>query len=201
MLGHSWGTMVAVSLALQAPDLVRSLVLLSGYYFPTARLDVALNTPLAVPGIGDAMRHTFPAAGSAHAAGRHSGDVRPAPVPERFDRLFPKALMVRPIQLRASAEDAALMTPSVMELEQHYRELKMPVVILTGGDDKIVDVDRQSRRLHEEIPQSEFDRSSGSRPHGPSPCARSGHQSHRPRGPSGARGLSRPARSGSSSCS
>jgi pimeloyl-ACP methyl ester carboxylesterase len=32
----------------------------------------------------------------------------------------------------------------------------MPVVILTGGDDQIVDVDRQSRRLHKEIPQSEF---------------------------------------------
>jgi hypothetical protein len=32
----------------------------------------------------------------------------PAPVPEHFDRLFPKALMLRPLQLRASAEDAAL---------------------------------------------------------------------------------------------
>ncbi len=80
----------------------------------------------------------------------------PAPVPERFDRLFPKDLMVRPLQLRASAEDAALMTPSAMELEQHYRELKLPVVILTGGDDQIADVDRQSRRLHEELPQSEL---------------------------------------------
>src|SRR3954453_20764623 len=70
--------------------------------------------------------------------------------------LFPKDLMVRPIQLRASAEDAALMTPVVMELEQHYRELTLPVVILTGGDDQIADVDRQSKRLHHEIPQSEF---------------------------------------------
>jgi len=43
-----------------------------------------------------------------------------------------------------------------MELEQHYRELKLPVVILTGGDDQIADVDRQSKRLHEEIPQSEL---------------------------------------------
>jgi len=42
----------------------------------------------------------------------------PAPVPEPFDRLFPKKLMLRPIQLRASTEDAALMTPAVMELEQ-----------------------------------------------------------------------------------
>jgi len=80
----------------------------------------------------------------------------PAPVPEHFDRLFPKALMLRPLQLRASAEDAALMTPSVMELQEHYRELKLPVVILTGGDDQIADVDRQSKRLHEEIPQSEL---------------------------------------------
>src|ERR1700693_1869987 len=39
VLGHSWGTMVAVSLALQSQTLVRGLVLLSVYYFPTAPLD------------------------------------------------------------------------------------------------------------------------------------------------------------------
>src|SRR4051812_24232908 len=157
VLGHSWGTMVAVSLALQAPTLVRSLVLLSGYYFPTARMDVALNTPLAVPGIGDALRHTIspPLARLMLPAGIRAM-FAPAPVPEHFDRLFPKDLMLRPIQLRASAEDAALMTPSVVELEQHYRELTLPVVILTGGDDQIADVDRQSKRLHAEIPQSEL---------------------------------------------
>jgi pimeloyl-ACP methyl ester carboxylesterase len=149
--------MVAVSLALQAPTLVRSLVLLSGYYFPTARMDVALNTPLALPGIGDALRHTVspPLARLMLPAGIRAM-FAPASVPEHFDRLFPKDLMVRPLQLRASAEDAALMTPSVVELEQHYRELTLPVVILTGGDDQIADVDRQSKRLHEEIPQSEL---------------------------------------------
>ena len=40
---------------LQAPPLVHGLVLLSGYYFPTARLDVAQNLALAIPGIGDAI--------------------------------------------------------------------------------------------------------------------------------------------------
>jgi pimeloyl-ACP methyl ester carboxylesterase len=157
VLGHSWGTMVAVSLALQAPTLVRSLVLLSGYYFPTARLDVVLSSPNAIPGIGDALRHTIsPPISRLMLPGGIRAMFAPAPVPEPFDRLFPKELMLRPIQLRASAEDAALMTPAVMELEQHYRELKLPVVILTGGDDQIVDVDRQSKRLHEEIPQSEL---------------------------------------------
>src|SRR4051812_2376200 len=157
VLGHSWGTMVAVSLALQAPRLVRSLVLLSGYYFPTARMDVAMNAPMALPVIGDALRHTVspPLARLMLPAGIRAM-FAPASVPDAFDRLFPKALMLRPIQLRASAEDAAMMTPCVMELEKHYRELKLPVVILTGGDDQIADVDRQSRRLHEEIPQSEL---------------------------------------------
>src|SRR3954469_24423207 len=157
VLGHSWGTMVAVALALQAPRLVRGLVLLSGYYFPTARMDVALNTPLAVPGIGDALRHTIsPPLARLMLPGGIRAMFAPASVPEHFDRLFPKELMLRPIQLRASMEDAALMTPSVMELEQHYRDLKLPVVILTGGDDQIADVGQQSKRLHKEIPQSEL---------------------------------------------
>jgi hypothetical protein len=43
----------------------------------------------------------------------------PAPVPEHFDRLFRKELMLRPIQLRAPNEDAALITPAVMEPEKH----------------------------------------------------------------------------------
>jgi pimeloyl-ACP methyl ester carboxylesterase len=157
VLGHSWGTMVAVSLALQAPTLVRSLVLLSGYYFPTARLDVALFSPSAIPVIGDALRHTVSPLLARLILPRLIRKMfAPAPVPERFDRLFPKELMLRPIQLRAAAEDAALMTPAVMELARHYRDLKMPLVIVAGADDQVVDIGRQSRRLHQEISQSEF---------------------------------------------
>jgi pimeloyl-ACP methyl ester carboxylesterase len=105
VLGHSCGTMVAVSLALQAPALVRGLVLLSGHYFPTARLDVALNWPLAIPGIGDAMRHTVsPLLARLMLPRAFRKMFEPAPVPEYFERLFPKELMLRPIQLRASNE-------------------------------------------------------------------------------------------------
>jgi pimeloyl-ACP methyl ester carboxylesterase len=154
--------MVAVSLALQAPALVRGLVLLSGYYFPSARLDVALNWPLAIPGIGDAMRHTvYPLLARLMLPRAIRKMFEPVPVPEHFNRLFPKELMLRPIHLRASNEDAALMIPAVMELEQHYGELTVPVVIVTGGDDQIADVGRQSERLHQELPGSEFIRVPG----------------------------------------
>ncbi|KAB1069544.1 alpha/beta fold hydrolase [Methylobacterium soli] len=157
VLGHSWGSLVAVALALQAPQLVRSLVLASGYYYPTLRADVILSSPPAIPVIGDILRYTVsPLVGRALLPGMIKGMFAPAPVPERFDREFPKELMLRPLQLRASAEDAALMTPSAMELQEHYRELQQPVVIVTGADDQIADVGRQSERLHRELPGSEF---------------------------------------------
>src|SRR3954468_23459505 len=175
VLGHSWGTLVAVALALQAPDLVRGLVLLSGYYFPTARLDVPLLSQPAIPVIGDVMRYTVsPLLGRLLLPRILRRVFEPAPVPERFDRLFPKGMTLRPSQLRASdrlfpkgmtlrpsqlrasAGDTALMIPAATALQAHYRELKAPVVILTGADDKIVDVDRQSRQLHKTLPQSRF---------------------------------------------
>src|SRR6202795_4716908 len=46
VLGHSWGASLAVALALKYPDLIRGLVLASGYYYPTARPDViAIGAP------------------------------------------------------------------------------------------------------------------------------------------------------------
>lgn len=157
VLGHSWGTMVAVALALQAPGLVRGLVLVSGYYNPTFRADVVLLSPPAIPVIGDAMRYTVsPLVGRAMLPGLIRRVFEPDPVPERFEREFPTPLMLRPIQLRAAAEDAALMTPSAAELQHHYGALTMPVVIVAGGDDQIADLDRQSGRLHQEIAHSEF---------------------------------------------
>jgi pimeloyl-ACP methyl ester carboxylesterase len=157
VLGHSWGTLVAVALALQFPARVRGLVLTSGYYFPTARLDVPLLSPPAIPVIGDIMRYTVsPLLGRLLLPRIIRRLFEPAPVPERFDRLFPKEMMLRPSQLRAAAADTALMIPAATELQSRYRELKMPTVIVTGADDKIADVGRQSERLCKTIPQSRF---------------------------------------------
>jgi pimeloyl-ACP methyl ester carboxylesterase len=37
VLGHSWGTLIAIALNLRSDYPIRGLVLASGYYFPTAR--------------------------------------------------------------------------------------------------------------------------------------------------------------------
>ena len=59
ILGHSWGASVAVAMALNHPQMVRGLVLTSGYYYPTARVDMALLSGPAVPLIGDVSRYTI----------------------------------------------------------------------------------------------------------------------------------------------
>jgi pimeloyl-ACP methyl ester carboxylesterase len=155
VLGHSWGALVAVALALQAPQLVRSLILASGYYYPTLRADVVLASPSAIPILGDLLRHTVsPVIGRALLPAMIKGMFAPAAIPERFDREFPTDMMLRPLQLRASAEDAAMMTPVTVELQRHYHELDLPVAIIAGGADQIADVGRQSQRLHDELPNS-----------------------------------------------
>jgi pimeloyl-ACP methyl ester carboxylesterase len=58
VVGHSWGSMVALALAADHPASVSGLVLASGYYYPTARADVALFSPPAIPVAGDILRHT-----------------------------------------------------------------------------------------------------------------------------------------------
>jgi len=59
ILGHSWGTLVALALAMKYPQEVQALVLASGYYYPNPRADVVILSPPAIPLIGDLLSHTL----------------------------------------------------------------------------------------------------------------------------------------------
>lgn len=152
IIGHSWGTIVSLALATQAPDVPRGLVLLSGYYYPARRADVALITPLAVPGLGDAARSLVPA-GLGHLLApqvfRHV--FKPQPVPTSFTARFPVGIAVHPTQARASAEDTASMNTAVALLKAQYSSLRLPLAIVTGDADAIVDPTDQSYRLREAV--------------------------------------------------
>ena len=107
VLGHSWGTLVAVALALDYPEVPRSLVLASGLYFPSARLDAPLMGAPGLPLIGDLLSRTLsPLAGRALWPGFLRLIFGPAPVPPAFAAAFPAWLALRPGQLRAVGEDA-----------------------------------------------------------------------------------------------
>lgn len=152
VVGHSWGALVAAALALDHPGAARGLVLASGYFFPTARPDAALFGVNALPGVGDVARYTVsPLFGAVAAPGLISLVFAPAPVPERFSAGFPVRLTLRPSQIRASAEDTALLVPAAAALRHRYAGLRVPVVIVAGASDRVLDTWQHSARLHHEV--------------------------------------------------
>jgi pimeloyl-ACP methyl ester carboxylesterase len=158
VLGHSWGTLVANAMALDTAADLGGLVLLSGYYFPTARADAVLVSGPAVPVMGDIMRYTVsPPLGRAMFPLLERRIFAPRTVPGRFRNRFPRDLALRPSQIRASAADSALMVPGAAAMAKHYGEIDVPVAILAGADDQIVSTARQAVRLHETIPGSTLD--------------------------------------------
>ena len=154
IVGHSWGTLVAVALTERHPDLVRSLVLLSGYYYPTPRLDAAVAVIGALPVIGDILRYTAtPVISLFTLPVTLRAMFAPCPVSERFQREFPRLMMLRPWQLRASFGDGAIMRQAAAALQPSYRTLRMPIFIAAGSEDRIV-ARWHSERLHREMPAS-----------------------------------------------
>jgi pimeloyl-ACP methyl ester carboxylesterase len=152
--GHSWGTLVALALALDHPADVRRLILLSGYYFPTVRVDVPISSAPAIPLLGDVLRYTVsPLLGLLAAPLFVAQLFAPSPVPKRFAQ-SPLAMSLRPSQLRANAEDTALMVPSAFAFQGRYKELTMPVAVVTGSGDKVVSPGGQSDRLADAIPHA-----------------------------------------------
>jgi pimeloyl-ACP methyl ester carboxylesterase len=162
VLGHSWGASVAVALALRSPHLIKGLVLVSGYYYPTPRIDALIFSGPRLPIIGPVISHTIaPLLARAIWPRLTKKIFAPAPVPAKFKKGFPRELAIRPSQLRASAEESALLIPTAAALQRRYHELTVPIGIVAGEDDEVVATASQSARLHHELRQSTFQRVPG----------------------------------------
>lgn len=161
VLGHSWGASVALALTIRHPSFVEALVLASGYYFPTTRADVAASSVSAMPVMGDAISHTIsPILSRVLWPAMLRKMFGPRPVPDKFDG-FPKEMAVRPSQMRASAAESALMIPAAFESSKTYDQVNIPTIIIAGDEDRLIDINKQSVRLHGEIKRSKLHRIAG----------------------------------------
>jgi len=154
VLGHSWGTTIALALALRHPERVRGLVLASGYYYPTTRPDFAMLATPTTPLIGDVLRHTLlPLLSRVIWPMLLRHIFGPRCVPPAFED-FPREMAVRPSQIRAAAEETALLVGFAHAEKDHYPALAQPVVVIAGGDDRLIDPDTQSAQLDHALADS-----------------------------------------------
>ena len=156
VVGHSWGTLVALALALDFPQDVRAVALLGGYYYPSLRIDAFLNALADAPIVGPLWRYTVaPLLGRALWPLMSKQIFAPAPVPARFGQL-PPWMALRPGQLQAAAAENGLMVPAAKRLAQRYGELNMPVALVAGLGDKLISPKKNSVRLHADVAQSKL---------------------------------------------
>ncbi len=154
VVGHSWGALVAIAMAVQAEATLRGLVLVSGYFYPTARIDVLQGVP-RLPLVGDVLRYTVsPLLSRLVLPAQMRLLFSPRPVSPAFLGAVPRSLLLRPWQLRAAAEESGLTPTAAARLTPGYSGLRLPVEIFAGADDRFVWQDDQSVRLHRELAHS-----------------------------------------------
>jgi len=154
IVGHSWGTLVALEYATRHQADTAGLVLLSGYYFWTLRPDVLLVGLGALPMLGDVLRLTIsPLFGWVTMPLFKRLLFSPARVTDRFRAEYSPGMALRPSQIRATSVDGALMIPGALALRDRYKGLTLPVVIMAGDGDKVV-FKRGAEQLRATIKQS-----------------------------------------------
>jgi pimeloyl-ACP methyl ester carboxylesterase len=157
IVGHSWGTLVAMALALESESDVRGLVLLSGYYYPLPRSRAKARPAGPFPFVDDVVRQAvMPFVWRMTAQGAVQRIFAPCAVPERFRQTYSLADALRPSQMRAVEEEAAMLTEAARTLSELYGELNLPVRLIAGSDDRIVETTEHSARLHQELASSTF---------------------------------------------
>lgn len=153
LVGHSFGALVSLAWALDYPDDVAALVLISPYCYP-GRIKTPFLAAQSLGSLGGLARNTVsPMLGRAALGKAVERVFAPNPVPDAM-ALFPYDMNLRPAQMRTQAEEFAQMVPAARRLAERYGDIRSPVMILTGDRDNVVDPVVHAIRLHRAIPHS-----------------------------------------------
>ncbi len=172
VVAHSWGGAVALRLAVDRPDLVGGLVLIAPvayewpggvswhiYWSSNPLIGGFFNNVLAPPFTEAAVR-----AGLAAAFG-------PSPVPDGYFEKASSIRAVRPAAMRANSLDIVASKREIIGQQARYKEIKVPVAILTGDGDTVVSPSIHALKLAQTLSNARIDvlQGVGHLPHEASP--------------------------------
>lgn len=157
VLGHSWSGALATAIALDHPERVSGLVLVSPVALPFPQQyalpwywDIALKPPVL-----HLLTRTIAAPLGLYYLPRVGGTVfRPQDAPADYIERSRAALVLRPGTMRANIQDLVALPDALAVQSPRYGTIAAPTVIVAGDADPVVLTDRQAKPLASLIPDA-----------------------------------------------
>lgn len=156
IVGHSFGGAVAMALALAYPESVAGVVLVAPIAFPEPRLEIVMFGARAVPFTGDWVSILSGPADAMMLPALRNGMFLPQKMTPAFRDGFPFALASGRKQLEADGQDALAMIESLSRSASKYALCQVPVHIVQGDQDLVVNPLLHGRPLAAVLPRGRF---------------------------------------------
>lgn len=156
IVGHSFGCAVAMALALAHPASVSGVVLIAPIAFPEPRLEIMMFGVRALPVTGDWVSILSGPADAMMLPALRNGMFLPQKMTPAFRDSFPFALASGRGQLEADGQDALAMIESLSRSASKYASCKVPVHIVQGDQDLVVNPMFHGRPLAAILPRGRF---------------------------------------------
>lgn len=156
LAGHSSGGSFALRYAIKYPGEVRALALISPYTEPYNKANKIYRVT-TTPVLGDLFFYLM--LKPVQLLRRNWKFAEPGFTPNPVNRAYASkevSLALRRKTFRANAHDVKMLGPALGEMDKHYGEIKVPVIIITGEDDPISIFKLNGSILHKKIPQSQL---------------------------------------------
>ena len=155
VLGHSLGGAIATAFALAYPDRLAGLVLLAPVTHPWVGGLAWHNAILSTPVVGPLFARTLALPlGAVLLDSGAASTFAPQPVPAAYLDRAAIALLLRPSELLANAQDIAALKGFVTAQAPRYGEIAIPTVILTGTADSTVSPRIHARAIAAAVPDA-----------------------------------------------
>lgn len=153
LVGHSYGGAVSMRYALDYPDDVKAVVMLSPVTHDWGKGGMTWYNQLAgTPVLGDVFSQIAPLVGPDAARSGLEALFFPAPVPETYPEDAGINLIFRPSSFKHNARDVLALKAQLAEQQKRYpTELTVPVYVFSGVYDTVLKPPLHSLRLRKEV--------------------------------------------------
>jgi pimeloyl-ACP methyl ester carboxylesterase len=155
LVGHSWGGSLVLAAAVAYEKDLAGIVLLAPAAYPTVSREWWSLLP-HVPLIGNlVVNRLTPFLGRAIVRKSLQQAYDPQDVQEDYVEQSLE-LWIQPDHIRACAYDEWTLGASLIGLSKHYRDIEVPVVIVTGSADRLLNPEEHAYPLHKAIKNSKL---------------------------------------------